>query len=399
MTGEAEPEKSFLLRVQLFLAEARFFTFSALVHFIIVLVGGSVILYSRSEPDFANGDGGERINVSAEVSAQPPEDDPLETSMEMPSPEVAPATINAVTTESSAPSPFTIAAPSMPQITTNIDPSKMGQGLAGKAGAGGRGGIPGGTAGTRFGSKEVVNGLVGTFYDTKQTKSKRPTNNTVQEYASVMQKFVRDGWKESTLSGFFKSPAPLYTTQLFIPNMPADNGPKAFDMDKIVQPSRWLIHYVGKVIPPRDTTFRFVGAGDDYLVVRFNGKVVLDQGFFKSTDWQPEKYYHYETMPKEFARGDEIRVKGGQSYDMEVLIGEQPGGFVFFCLMIEEQGQEYAKDSRGNPILPVFRLADTAQPPLKSGEQLPPYAPDGPVWKAVSPRGSGSSMSPFFKSL
>lgn len=396
MIGEAEPKKSFILRVQLFLAEARFFTFSALVHFVIVLVGGSVILFTRPEPDFAGGSDGPP-SVSAEVSAKPPQDDPLETSMEMPSPQAASSTIDAIATTATATNPFTVAT-ALPQISTNIDMKKLGTGASGKAGGGGGGGIPGGTAASRaFGSKDSTVGLAGNFYDIKQTKNRKPTNLNNEDYASIMRKFVRDGWKESTLSNFFKSSAPIYTTQLFMPNLNADAGPKAFDMDKVVEPSRWLIHYDGKVIPPKDGTFYFVGAGDDYLVVRFNGKIVLDHGYSKTTDWQAQKYYDYgfTGVPRGFARGDEIHVRGGQAYDMEILIGEQPGVFVFFCLMIEEKGVEYAKDKKGNPILPIFRLADTVQPPSKPGEELPPFTPDGPVWKSVPPNSFGSSLNIF----
>jgi hypothetical protein len=179
--------------------------------------------------------------------------------------------------------------------------------------------------------------------------------------------------------------------------MSANEGPKAFDVDKEVQPSRWLVHYRAKVSPPRDGNFRFVGAGDDYLVVRLNNKVVLDHGFAKATDWKPDNYYNYgwTGVPNGFARGDKFRAVAGQYYDLEILISERPGGLVFFCLMLEDQDMEYGKDGKGNPILPVFRLADGPMPELEKGQTLPPYDPNAPIWRSQPLRG-GSAFSQIF---
>ena len=67
---------------------------------------------------------------------------------------------------------------------------------------------------------------------------------------------------------------------------------------------------------------------------------------------------------------------------MEVLIGEQPGGFDFATLLQEVEGVQYDKDSRGNPILPVFRMSDAKPASNSPGRTFPPHRDDGPVWKA-----------------
>lgn len=85
----------------------------------------------------------------------------------------------------------------------------------------------------------------------------------------------------------------------------------------------------------------------------------------------------------------------GKYYNLEVLIRERPGGLVFFRLLLEDQDKEYAKDGKGNPILPVFRLADGPMPELAKGQALPPDEPNGPVWKSQPYRG-GSSFSQLF---
>ena len=48
--------------------------------------------------------------------------------------------------------------------------------------------------------------------------------------------------------------------------------------------------------------------------------------------------------------------------------------------MIEKDGVQYEKDSKGAPILPVFKLAasEVAHPTTEA----PVFAKSGPVWKA-----------------
>ena len=52
--------------------------------------------------------------------------------------------------------------------------------------------------------------------------------------------------------------------------------------------------------------------------------------------------------------------------------------------VIEKDGVSYEKENHGSPILPIFRVADGKMPALKSGQKLPPFLPNGPVWRAES---------------
>ena len=143
-----------------------------------------------------------------------------------------------------------------------------------------------------------------------------------------------------------------------------------------------------------------MGGGDDVLIVRFGGKVVLDRCWYQQDqEWKAARNYDYgyTGIPNGFARGDAMRLKAGQFYDMEVLIGEQPGGLVFFSLLLEEEGVEYRRDGKGNPILPVFRLASGPLPELEKGQTLPPFDPVGPVWRAAPMKAGGASaLDEFF---
>ena len=300
-------------------------------------------------------------------------------------------------------------------------------GVFGKdTGAGGGGlGVPGGQGTANpFGMIDPnANALEGTFYDLKQTKNRQSTDMTNEGIKEVISEFVTKGWKDRTLSKYYKAGRTLYQTRLAIPMMKAELAPAAFDCEKEVQPSRWVVVYRGVVTPPKTGRYRFVGAGDDVLVVRFNGKHVFDhgyasgtmgahissnKGFFHGTQDNdtlkklarrvypmdlPVKYYEYDTTKRwnqdigGLAVGAEFEAVAGRSYPIDILISEIPGGLFCAALLIEEVGATYKKDSTGAPILPLFRL-DSGLPAPTKADNAPPFDPEGPIWKRLNERGS-----------
>ncbi|HEY2867713.1 MAG TPA: hypothetical protein VGJ02_11530, partial [Pyrinomonadaceae bacterium] len=73
---EPEPKKSLFERLQERLAASRFLTFSALLHAVLIFLGGGVVLYKQATdvPDFAaSGD-----LVSNDTSVQAPPEQPPE---------------------------------------------------------------------------------------------------------------------------------------------------------------------------------------------------------------------------------------------------------------------------------------------------------------------------------
>jgi hypothetical protein len=291
--------------------------------------------------------------------------------------------ISILATTNPAPAAFSV--PIVNSSVRSVGPVgfESGNGTALRGTGGGLGGVPGGKPGGLFGEKDTKGlGLAGTFYDTKQTRNRKDPQGGENDIHKLVSEFVKEGFKESVFNNCFKAPGTLWATQIVVPTIDADEGPKAFEMEKLVKPSRWLVHYKGKVSPAQDGVYHFVGGGDDYMVVRFNGKLVLDHGWQHATDWKGEKYYNYEaaSIPKGFARGDKMELKAGQWYEMEVLIGEEPGGKASFCLLLEQEGIDYRKDKKGNPILPVFRLSANAVLPEGNGDTLPVYDPVGPIW-------------------
>jgi len=247
--------------------------------------------------------------------------------------------------------------------------------------------------------------LEGHFYDLKQTADRRDSGVTNLTFSDIVQDFVRTGWHESKLQKFYRASLTLYATQIFTPEFPAELAPKAFGVEKEVQPLRWVALYQGLVSPPETGNYFFVGAGDDVMIVRFQGRNVLDRCWEMQVqkrkpvavatanytyDW-PSVVGTY--IPNGFARGEPISVEKGESYPIEILIGEQPGGCSGFCLMIQKEGEEYQKDPKGNPIIPIFRLAKQALLPVQGPGRYPPYQEDGPLWTAKKPSPADSLMN------
>lgn len=291
--------------------------------------------------------------------------------------------------------------PAMPKVAAA--PNKMagaggtdvGFNPGGMTQSGGSG--AGGAAVPFFGFRESRGGgsLVGKFYDLKQTKDGKPSKLDQEKgFPDEIAKFVH-GWNESHFAKYFTGPNPLYTTQIFIPKIDADQGPRAFNLSR-VQPKMWVIHYKGNVIPPESGSYRFVGMGDDLLVVRFNGRVVLDCGPTNPSGKGPKDFYSSDglqmksDMPwyKGLGRGDTFQVNAGESYPIEVLIGEWPGGDFKVWLLLEKDGVQYEKDSKGNPILPIFKLA--ASDVTKPAVEAPVFAKQGPAWKAEKAKAEAS---------
>jgi hypothetical protein len=109
------------------------------------------------------------------------------------------------------------------------------------------------------------------------------------------------------------------------------------------------------------------------MQVRVDGKVVLDASwdFHRDniTDWLPSseedrKYFFGHAVS---ATGDWFELAPDTPVEMEILIGECPGGIYDAMLVVEEWGVEYPKNRDGAPILPVFK---TAEMPEQIKEQI-----------------------------
>lgn len=230
-----------------------------------------------------------------------------------------------------------------------------------------------------FGSeKKSEAALIGILYDLKQNQKREPQN---VKYVELIGTFIREGWDEGILNRFFRVTKPLYTTQIFIPTMGANFAPKAFNAEKEVKPSAWVIHYKGQVSPPHAGTFRFVGLADDFVAVAVNGKTVMvgehPGSQLENDGWRNDPRQGPQTPSGKAVCGDWITLKEGEVVDLDVMIGERPGGQFGAWLMVEEQGVTYPP----GPVLPVFQLA--AHPLPEESRDVPKASAAKPeeLWK------------------
>ena len=266
-----------------------------------------------------------------------------------------------------------------------------GSGIGGGGGGGG-GGIP------FFGLRTLKGGgMVGYLYDIKQDRNGKFLGKDTKKFGDVINELMNRDFADSAVNPYYKAEKPLYLSHLLVPHISADEGPKAFQVQGKVQPSCWLALYEGMVSPPLNGTYRFVGAADDKLVVRFNGKIVLDAGGWQRAGINTGHYlYNWTTANKFYANnkghsiGQPMNLKAGQWYRMQILIGEQPGGQVYFSLFVQDDSKlaSYRKDKNGHPLLPLWRLS--ADLP-KDHRMNPEYEKEGPIWR-VQAAGGGNPL-------
>ncbi len=221
------------------------------------------------------------------------------------------------------------------------------------------------------GNKGSGNELEGTFFDLKTAPDGSPTDmqhtsdtmgeedDQNDEYKKVLQQF-NASWNVSRLGKkYFKAPKSKFATTFMVPHMSAEEAPKAYGVEDVVQPKRWVAYYQGKIAAPETGRYRFWGIADDAMLVRVKKDLVIDASLGKRyTDWEskdPRNRKLTSGREKGLVVGDWFHMTKGKPTDIEVLIGEMPGG-VFYCrLLIEQDGVEYPKGKGGRPILPVFK--------------------------------------------
>ena len=275
----------------------------------------------------------------------------------------------------------TMAVSSLPSLTNPLATAGAIGGGSSKGFGGGSGGGIGAGKGTGvgggrnfvslFGMKGSTGvgtgGLIGTFYDLKQTNGRQPTamvdgRTGIAPYRGAVRDFLEAGWSPGKLSKFYKAPDTLISGQLFITGRSANDAPKA-------KPSRWVIHYRCYVEVPSSLPFRFVGSGDDFLLVRWNRKIALDDGYetylagggnYKDFGEKVTQEYKVDRRPGGLHRlkaGPWIQATKGTKIPVEVLIGETPGG-VFDCYLaieVAKSGTKVQGEYVGEGKLKLFR--------------------------------------------
>jgi len=223
---------------------------------------------------------------------------------------------------------------------------------------------------TLFGGEQSIgNDLVGTFYDFKRDQRGRPTIMNDHMIVAALGKFVKSGWKPSELARYYRSPKKLYSTCVMIPSILSSTAPAAFG-ESDTGGWCWAVHYKGQLVHKDGIKFRFWGVGDDILLVRVGGKLVLngcipnDHGPWRiesilGGSWQSDSADSRRYVLGHFLSvvGDWITLEPGVPLDLEILLGEVPGGGFSAMLTVEVEGEEYERNHQGAPILPMFKTA------------------------------------------
>jgi hypothetical protein len=231
-----------------------------------------------------------------------------------------------------------------------------------------------------FGARKKQSGaLVGIFYDLKQTQQRQPVPGAAENYEKALDEFMVAGFDETLLNKYFRAALPLYSTQFSVQHMSAAAAPQAFGVDGVVKPSLWVVHYKGQISPPADGTYRFVGGADDVLIVAINRKVVLAGQLpttkFPRLNWSEPADAGPRTAALNEARyGNWIDLKADKPVDIDLLVGERPGGVFYGVLLYEKRGEVYGKNGEGRAILPLFQVASQ---PANTNR----YLTNRPPWK------------------
>ena len=122
---------------------------------------------------------------------------------------------------------------------------------------------------------------------------------------------------------------------------------------------------------------RFVGDFDDILLVFVNGQLVLEAGWGEPVSgWQPREnvgaHMSYTTHPLVY--GDWVELMPLKPARIDIVIGENPGGWMGGMLLVEQEGRTYQRDTSGRAILPLFALQPLMEEEQAALRQFPGFA-------------------------
>ncbi len=370
---------------------------SLMIHSIVVALFGGIVLYRSTEPppDFVAQAG---FLEAKSKSASPP-DAPNISSSPLSMPDVsllsaseplsAISTVNAISPSFVVPvTSISLTAVGKQMIANASNALQKSAQLVGSGGGLGGGGGAGSGEQTAFGSRGGrQEGLIGTFYDLKKNRDGDPTDMAESEaemtegregmavggwehspqtrrFVDVLKEFVEE-WRPRLLSQYFKASAELATYQINISNIAASEAPHAFRVEKNSRPRRWVVHYKGKIVSPKDTVCRFIGFGDDILVVRIDQQNVLDACY--GTQILDPMARVNDAVGSPLIAGTWITMRRGQTMEMEVLVGEGPGGGFNAVLLVDEKG---ANNATGDYPMFQIRPTDGVYPSDDAGKRM-----------------------------
>ena len=303
--------------------------------------------------------------------------------------------------------------------------------------------------------------LQGVFYDLRHMRNRQLnkdfpassslsgfTDDNVAPTAKIVQAFVNGPWKKTydsngrvtfpALNAFYSPANRAWISDFYIGDTTSETALQAFGGSEELMTNCWVCIYSGYVVAPFSGQFRFVGFGDDFLVVRFNQKIVFDYGRISATlgaalsnqkrstltansseqSQQPkssigramptinkaESNSHSESFYSKnklvirspeymntnsyfgsgLANGSIISVRQGEVIPIEFLVGDAGGKFnyVLFLERLDGKGNVLNKDKP----LQLFRTSENL-PPSFTNSSAVTYDKNSPIWKVVDAKG------------
>ena len=291
--------------------------------------------------------------------------------------------------------------PEMPKMSSNTM-SSMGGMKAGGASSG-TGGGAGGGIGKGFGPG-IGNGsaflsafgsafsktpmLKGTLYDIKRSKDGKKTFATTEpsnagkrknELHDALKLLVTKKFKTDELGKkYYQADLKLQSNQVYIKSQNANAATDAFANPPVSEGGKapfaapgWLAVYEGEITPPQTGEYRFVGMGDDVLLVGLGGEPALyaywpREGHGPAVEyqkgWEPEN--HCGKGGKDGAnavnangsylyKGQWIKMQKGRKYKVVIAFGEGAGGLAGAMLGIQQK--DVSEDDNS---ISVFKLSE-----------------------------------------
>jgi hypothetical protein len=226
--------------------------------------------------------------------------------------------------------------------------------------------------------------LIGILYDLKQTQQGEASDVKVNTYTAKIGEFLASGWDEAVLNEYFRVSRPVYTTQVSIPRMSAKQAPEGFGVEEVVEPRMWVVHYKGQARVPMDGVYRLAGYADDVIAARINGETVLvsghPTGIPKNFDWSPSAPDGINGDSGRLRYGTWVPLKKDDVVDLDVLIGERPGGWFGARLFVQRKGEDYPRNKNSDLILPLLQLEEKPVSEKKNRVSAPR---ESSVWDAL----------------
>lgn len=247
----------------------------------------------------------------------------------------------------------------------------------------------------------TVRALSATLYDLKRSRDGRTTFATTnatggsarkREMRNALNLLISNGFdSEAVANRYAAAETMLEANQLFIAPVWASDLPAAFADERGRMPFRSpgvLAIYEGEITPPETGEYRFVGAGDDVLLVGLDGVPALyayypKEGHGKYVEcregWEPENHCGERGNDgagcgnAKIFKGQWITLRKGLKYRIAIAFGEAAGGLSGAQLGVQRKGVE-----ENDSAIPIFKL-DDIRPDLKNFLKIAPPFVETPM--------------------